>query len=177
MKSPEIQVWRIDAAGKEEAHRALQAILQSVTGGPPFLARAQHGKPYLENAPHIKFNMARTKGKALVAVACDVEIGVDIERFRPIPELDQIAERFLPPGDADTLADLPEPQRQREFFRLWTRAEALWKAAGVGLYGAGKVIEGQWHVEDIEAGEGFNAAVACAGPPLAVTISDFGADE
>lgn len=177
MKPPDIQVWRIDAAGKEEAHRALHAILQSVTGAPPLLARSPHGKPYLENAPHIKFNMARTKGKALVAVARDVEIGVDIERLRAIPELDQIAERFLPPGDADTLADLPEPQRRREFFRLWTRAEAVWKAAGVGLYGAGKVIEGQWHVEDIEAGEGFTAAVACAGPALAVTISDFGADE
>lgn len=177
MKPPDIQVWRIDAAGKEEANRALHAILQSVTGHPPLLARAPHGKPYLENAPHIKFNMARTKGKALVAVAREVEIGVDIERLRTIPELDQIAERFLPPGDADILADLPEPERHREFFRLWTRAEAVWKASGVGLYGAGKVIEGQWHVEDIEAGEGFVAAVAFAGPSRAITISDFGADE
>lgn len=177
MKSPEIHVWRIDAPGKDEAHRALHAILRSVTGHAPVLARGEHGKPHVENAPHIRFNLARTKGKALVAVTTGVEIGVDIERFRPIPELEDIAERFLPPGDADTLADLPEAEREREFFRLWTRAEALWKASGVGLYGAGKVIDGQWHVEDIDAGEGFTAAVACAGSPRAITITDFGADE
>jgi 4'-phosphopantetheinyl transferase len=174
---PDVRIWRIDAAGKDEAHRALDAILECVTGRPPVLARAEHGKPYLENAPQIKFNMARTKGKALVAVTTAAEIGVDIERLRPIPDFEQIAERFLPPGDADSLADLPQPDREREFFRLWTRAEALWKAAGVGLYGAGKVIDGQWHVEDIDAGEGFTAAVACAGSPREIIITDFGADE
>ena len=62
--------------------------------------------------------MARTKGKALVAVTRHVEIGVDIERVRPIAELEDIAERFLPPDDADIFAGLSDPEREREFFRL-----------------------------------------------------------
>ena len=35
---------------------------------------------------------------ALVAVARDVEVGVDIERVRPLPEYAAIAQRFFPPG-------------------------------------------------------------------------------
>ena len=35
---------------------------------------------------------------ALVAVAREIEVGVDIERVRPLPEYAAIAERFFPPG-------------------------------------------------------------------------------
>jgi len=174
---PPIHIWRIDAATKEAAHAALHAILEGAIGRPPVLSRHPHGKPYLENAPEVKFSFSHTAGKALVAIAAEVELGVDIERLKPMPDLQPIAERFLPPGDAEALADTPAHLREREFFRRWTRAEALWKAAGLGLYGAGRAIEGQWYVGDIDAGEGFAAAVAAAGPDMRITISDFGDGE
>lgn len=171
-----IRIWRIDAVSKQVAHAAMIAILEKVTGQALALERLPQGKPYLSSFPHIKFNFARTKGKALVAVTSDVEVGVDIERLRPLPDLARAAERFLPPGDAEALAGTPEAYREREFFRRWTRAEALWKAAGLGLYAAGSVPEGEWHVEDIDAGEGYAAAVAANGPCLPIAIRDFGAD-
>jgi 4'-phosphopantetheinyl transferase len=174
----EIQVWKIDAAGEAEAQAALHRILERTIGRPPVIARMPQGKPFVENAPELKFNFSRTKGLALVAIATGpIEIGVDIERLRPMPDLQQIAEVFLPPGDAELLEEIPANARERAFFRLWTRAEALWKAAGLGLYGAGRIIEGDWHVRDLELGEGLAAAVASSIPPPSITISDFGADE
>ena len=172
-----IRVWRVDSESRDEARAALQAILENLAGTPVTLARHPQGKPYLPAAPHIKFNLSHTRGKALIAVATGVEVGVDIERHRPIPDLVRIAERYLPPGDAQALEDTPEPDREREFFRCWTRAEALWKAAGVGLlHGAGALPEGEWDVREIDAGEGYSAAVAASRAGLEIEISDWGAD-
>ncbi|HEV2448444.1 MAG TPA: 4'-phosphopantetheinyl transferase superfamily protein [Candidatus Sulfopaludibacter sp.] len=171
-----IRVWRVDSASMNDARAALQSILQDVAGTPVTLARRSQGKPYLPAAPHIRFNLSHTRGKALIAVATEVEVGVDIERHRPVPDFAGIAERYLPPGDAQALQDTPEPAREREFFRRWTRAEALWKAAGVGLlHGAGAIPEGEWDVREIDAGEGYSAAVAASRAGMEIEISDWGA--
>jgi 4'-phosphopantetheinyl transferase len=168
-----IQVWRIGAATRDNARAALQVILERAAGQSVTIGHEPQGKPYLPALPNLKFSLAHGRGKALVAVAAGIEVGVDIERLRPMPDLARVAERFLPPGDAEALAETPEPDREREFFRRWTRAEALWKAAGLGLYGAGSIPAGDWHVEDIDAGPEYAAAVAanCAG--FEVRIADF----
>jgi 4'-phosphopantetheinyl transferase len=117
------------------------------------LAVAGKGKPYLPGAPEVRFNLARSQELALVAVALGVDVGVDIERLRPLPEYEAIAERFFPPSEREGLDE-------RDFFRRWTRIEAKLKARGVGLYGAGVELVGEWTVEEIDAGAGFAAAVA-----------------
>ena len=86
-------------------------------------------------------------------VALGVDVGVDIERLRPLPEYAAIAERFFPPSEREVLDE-------RDFFRRWTRIEAKLKARGIGLYGLGLDLDGDWTVEEIEAGPGFAAAVA-----------------
>jgi 4'-phosphopantetheinyl transferase len=144
------------------AHGALRAIL----GERPF-AVTERGKPYLPNAPEVKFNLSRSDGIALIAVALEVEVGVDVERIRELPEYPEIARRFFPPGEA-------EPPDQHEFFRRWTRIEARLKAWGVGLYGVGLELDGPWTLEDIDAGEGFAAAVAAMKQGMTVSVRDFG---
>ncbi len=148
------------------AHAALRAILGSVTDAPLEFALHEKGKPYLTSAPEIRFNLAHSREMALVAVARDVEVGVDIERVRPLPEYPAIAQRYFPPGS-------PRLTSLRDFFRHWTRFEALLKAHGAGLYGAGATPAGVWTVTGIDTGPRFTAAVAVEGPPPDIRIHEF----
>jgi 4'-phosphopantetheinyl transferase len=149
------------------AHAALRAILAGFTDAPLAFAVREKGKPYLVSAPEVRFNLAHSGEMAMVAVAREVEVGVDIERVRPLPEYAAIAQRYFPEGSA-------LPASAHDFFRHWTRFEALLKAHGAGLYGAGATPAGVWTVSDIDAGGRFAAAVAVEGPPLLIRSHDFG---
>jgi 4'-phosphopantetheinyl transferase len=149
------------------AHAALRGILGSVTTAPLEFAIQEKGKPYLALAPGIRFNLAYSREVALVAVACDVEVGVDIERVRPLTEYAAIARRYFPEG-------YTAPASVREFFRHWTRFEALLKAHGAGLYGAGAMPPGVWSVKEIDAGPRFTAALAVEGPLPTVIDHQYG---
>ena len=151
------------------AHAALRAILGSVTDAPLEFALRENGKPYLTSAPEIRFNLSHSRGMALVAVARNVEVGVDIERIRPLPMYAAIAQRYFPAGCAT-------PSGVRDFFRQWTRFEALLKAHGSGLYGAGATPAGEWTVTGIDAGPRFTAALAVEGPLPTVVLHDCGKD-
>ena len=147
------------------SHAALRAILATYTAAPLDFAMAEHGKPYLPAFPDLRFNLSHSHDMALVAVTRGMEIGVDVERFRPMQECMAIAERFFPPLEAAELAAVPPEGREVEFFRLWTRIEAKLKARGIGLYGAGQELDGEWTVVPIEVGPEYSASVAanCAG--------------
>jgi len=150
-----------------KSHAALRDILSHCTDAPLDFALHQHGKPYLPLAPHIRFNLSHSHEMALVAVTLDHEVGVDIERLRPLPRFVELAERFFPPSE-------PRPANETDFFRQWTRIEAVLKARGVGLHGASVDPEGEWTVSELPAPEGFAAAVAVEGPAIPITVYDYG---
>ena len=79
---------------------------------------------------------------------------------RTLPDSEAIAERFFPPSEAAAHAAVPALLREHDFFRRWTRIEAVLKARGVGLYGAGEEPEGEWTIQEIEIDKEFAAAVA-----------------
>jgi 4'-phosphopantetheinyl transferase len=172
LKPGEVHVWLARLKGetaalrRECSHQALRAILEEVTGAPVELAVAEKGKPYLPGAPEVRFNLAHSHDVALVGVALGVDVGVDIERLRPLPEYGAIAERFFPPSEREGLDEC-------DFFRRWTRIEAKLKARGVGLYGAGTELGGEWTVEPINAGEGFAAAVAVERAGMRVVVREL----
>ena len=155
------------------AHGALRAILAQVTDAALEFAVTPSGKPYLPGVPELKFNLSHSHGMALVGVALEVEMGVDVERVRPLRESESIAERFFPPSEAAAHACVPAPLRERDFFRRWTRIEAVLKARGVGLYGAGEEPEGDWTIQGIEMGEEYAAAVAAPKTGMRVAVHDF----
>ncbi len=172
LKPGEVHVWLVRLQGptatlrRECSHQALRVILETVTGARVEFAVAEKGKPYLPGAPEVRFNLARSHELALVGVALGVDVGVDIERLRPLPEYEAIAERFFPPSER-------EPLDERDFFRRWTRIEAMLKARGVGLYGAGAELGGEWTVEPIDVGEGFAAAVAVERAGMRVVVGEW----
>lgn len=155
------------------AHRALRFLLASATDAPLHFGAGEKGKPYLPAAPELKFSLSRSHGMALVAAALHVDVGVDVERVRPVPECEAIAERFFPPSEAAAFAAVPAACREREFFRRWTRVEAMLKARGMGLYGAGAEFDGEWTTEEIGGCEGYAAAIAAAAPGLRILVEDL----
>lgn len=147
------------------SHAALRAILSTCTGAPLYFALGEHGKPHLPAIPELKFNLSHSHEVALVAIAHGVEVGVDVEWLRPLEECLAVAERFFPPAAAAALAEVPHGAREVEFFRRWTRIEAMLKARGIGLYGAGAELDGEWTVAPVNVGPAYTASVAvnCTG--------------
>jgi 4'-phosphopantetheinyl transferase len=89
-----------------------------------------YGRPELAELP---FNVSHSGDLALVAVGLQPDIGVDIERLRPEPAEEQVAERFFSPNEVAALRSLPRADQPRAFLACWTRKEAFIKALGNGL--------------------------------------------
>jgi 4'-phosphopantetheinyl transferase len=94
----------------------------------------QHGKPILADCGcPISFNMSHSDGIAACAITVGGEVGLDIERHRLLPDMEQIARRFFSPMEYRELMSLAELEREGAFFNCWVRKEAYIKALGGGL--------------------------------------------
>jgi 4'-phosphopantetheinyl transferase len=94
---------------------------------------ADYGKPFLDWASDISFNVSHTDGLALLAFVREREVGVDVERIRPEPDAKKLAERFFSNREREALKSLDGVELYAAFFRCWTRKEAYIKARGEGL--------------------------------------------
>jgi 4'-phosphopantetheinyl transferase len=164
-----VRAERFLVAGKRQEFLRSHAALRAILGISDFAVTGT-GKPYLPGSPSTKFNLSHSGDRALVAVALDVEVGVDVERIRPMRDWQEIVERYFPPSEAAEL------DGEADFFRCWTRIEAVLKARGVGLYGAGSEREGEWTVEAIDVGPDYAAAVAAPLGGMKIMLHDLGAD-
>jgi 4'-phosphopantetheinyl transferase len=93
---------------------------------------ADGGKPYLPPEYPLHFNVSHTDGLAVYAFGF-ARVGVDVERFRPVPDADSLVARFFSRHEADLFRTLPPDDRLGAFFRAWTRKEAVLKAIGRGV--------------------------------------------
>ena len=94
------------------------------------------GKPYLGGPAAtggLSFNLSNSHELALVGLLRGPEIGVDLEFLKPMPDLEQIAERFFSASEREALRELPAGRKREGFFNCWTRKEAYLKAVGEGL--------------------------------------------
>ena len=85
--------------------------------------KGEHGKPYAENLP-VFFSISHSGDFAVCAVS-EREIGIDIEKIRPIKL--KTAERFAAPSELDYITE------ERRLFEIWTLKEAYFKCIGTGL--------------------------------------------
>jgi 4'-phosphopantetheinyl transferase len=115
----------------------LRRLLGSVTGCDPArlrFRREPHGKPVLLwPRDDVEFNVAHSRGLALVALSRGRRVGVDVERIRDDLPLEMLARRCLTQRELACWTALVPDDRRTAFFRAWTRKEACLKARGDGL--------------------------------------------
>ena len=129
------------AANRDEfvaAHGLKRLILGEILGVAPkslrFRTDLPGGKPMLDlpGAPKIRFNLSHTGGLVACAVACGIEVGIDVEAIdRPVDP--GLVKHYFAPDEAAWLADFEGAQRDEKFMALWTLKEAVIKALGLGL--------------------------------------------
>jgi 4'-phosphopantetheinyl transferase len=163
---------REDAERYLFSHGALRLILADYLARDPFALRFgahANGKPFLEDAG-IEFNLSHSGALVLIAVTQGRHVGVDVEQLRPMPDLESVAPRVCTPGELAILTGLAQPERERAFFAMWTRKEALAKATGEGLGALVRdarhaPVEAQerWTLTDVSDLPGYAACVAAEG--------------
>lgn len=112
----------------------LRLILAGALGADAAAIRFRHGaagKPLLDGQGGPWFNVSHSGAFAVLAIAADRRVGVDVERIRPITGRD--LGLYFSQAEVRDLERLPERERQPAFFRCWTRKEAYLKARGDGL--------------------------------------------
>lgn len=111
--------------------RALGQYLQE--SAPPLkFAREEKGKPYIPGT-NIQFNLSHSGTWAVLAVAKDFRVGIDVEQGSNARDLLGIATNYYHPDELRVLEALPPDAQLKHFYRLWTLKEALLKAAGAGI--------------------------------------------
>ncbi len=141
-----------------------------------------YGKPSLVGEQSLRFNMSHSHEVALLAVASDNELGVDVEHIREDFASEEIARRFFSRVEVETFNSLPLNEQVAAFFRCWTRKEAFIKVIGKGL---SQPLDGfdvtlapgdpasllhvdeddpaRWVLSDIDVGAGYAGALAVEG--------------
>lgn len=176
---------------------AARAALRGVLAG--YLHRAPselrfvygpNGKPMLAPsagpAAELHFNLSHSAGCALIAVAWQRALGIDVERVRPMRNLRALTERVFSPAERAAWLRLPPQEQLVAFFACWTRKEAWVKAQGGGIFqaprqftvsvdpaerapelcdAAGAVIRPtRWTLRTLQPAPGFVGALAVQGP-------------
>src|ERR1044071_4144724 len=92
-----------------------------------------YGKPAPGSEHTLRFNLSHSDEVALLAIALDAELGVDVEHIRADFASEEIARRFFSRAEVEVFNALPKEEQVAAFFRCWTRKEAYIKARGKGL--------------------------------------------
>lgn len=184
------------------SHAALRSILGGYLGCPAnavTIAIGLGGKPELDSsadAGGLCFNLSHSDALALVGVAIDGQLGVDVERIRPMNDAEGLVRRYFAPGEQAAWQTLPFEERLPGFFRCWTRKEAYLKARGVGLANGLDRFEvsldaetpprllsseegpaASWRLGNIPVGEAYLAAYAIDWQPDRVVVNDWTASD
>ena len=155
----------------------VRGVLAGYLDRPPAslrLVRGPHGKPELDEAGSLRFNVSHSSTILAVAVTAGTEIGVDVELVRPVRRDAQLARRWFSEADAASLAAAPADRRARRFMELWTRREAIAKLSGDGLCGSSSSDPQSatlgTSVFNVDVAPGYATAVALTGAPRAVRV-------
>jgi len=92
-----------------------------------------HGKPSVKDAGSLEFNFTNSRDLALLCVARQRQLGIDLEHLDRHADYAGIVNRFFAEREIEELFSIPEGRRHAAFLAGWTRKEAYIKALGTGL--------------------------------------------
>jgi 4'-phosphopantetheinyl transferase len=181
-----------DARRFTVARAAMRTILGSQLNLAPERVRfryGEYGKPALAEGcagADLRFNLSDSGEWALLGVARGLELGVDIEALRPIPEMTAIADRFFAPSEAEWLRALPLAEQPWNFHRIWTCKEAYLKAVGAGLSldtrafrfdftvkPAQLLTDREWTIQEFQPMPAYTGAVCAEGTGWTLSWQDW----
>jgi 4'-phosphopantetheinyl transferase len=127
--------FEVDRNRFASCRATLRRLLGEYLNEPPERLTFKYG-PQGKPAPadfhdRIRFNVSHSGDAGLLAFAREREVGVDIECLRTQIDFEDIAERFMSPGEAAYVRGAAD--RARALYACWTRKEAWMKAIGCGL--------------------------------------------
>ncbi|MEO5814768.1 MAG: 4'-phosphopantetheinyl transferase superfamily protein [Gemmatimonadaceae bacterium] len=190
--------FEVHRRGFVVAHAALRRILSGYLGEPAerlTFVTGEFGKPALESARGLEFNLSHSGDLALLAVSRSGDVGVDVERWNAeIDHLD-LADHFFSQDERSALRELSHADDQvvRGFFAAWSRKEAYLKASGHGISRGlhhfdvslrpgeparliadqlDDVAAARWVMRELVAAEGYSAALVAAAPVDEVLLFD-----
>ena len=94
----------------------------------PEFSYNEHDKPFLKNYPGWHFNISHSKTAVCCALSRE-EIGVDIEEVGEYKE--SLAAYICNDKELESLHD--SENKANDFYKLWTRKEAVFKMIGSGI--------------------------------------------
>lgn len=177
--------------------RILLARMCDIPAAAIRLAYGRHGKPMLVgpgSPPPVHFSVSHSEGLALIGVARDGPLGVDIEAVRPMPDFLDVASRYFAPAETSAIAEARAHERELAFYLCWIRKEAFAKALGEGLHRTlgrcrvncrpgepGRILDidgstaaaAAWAVHDLEPEPGFVGAAVMAGASRPLGLARF----
>lgn len=118
------------------AHAALRAVLARYCDTRPAeleIAQSPGGKPALVHPLAVQFNLAHAHDRALIAVARQRAVGVDLEHASAARDAHAVADLYLHPRERTALQSMPGEAAHRCFLRYWVAKEALVKGDGSGV--------------------------------------------
>ena len=115
------------------SHHILRNILASYTPYQPStlkLGRSSGGKPRIADISQsdLRFNLARAQGMALIGVAKEAEVGVDLVTMEPVADMDERARKAFDLMEYSQWKNMLPAEKLRAFHNGWARKQAYLKA-------------------------------------------------
>lgn len=124
--------------GQKFVLRLLLGAYLEIPGRDVVTVAGKNGKPAL--APPLArsgltFNLSHAGDRRVIAVARNLQVGVDIEQAGRNVRWRKLSARWFSRAEAEWLQSLEPGSAKREFLRLWTVREAMIKAMGATIAG------------------------------------------